>query len=214
MIPAMALNQVGKRYADKLYLESLESISKAQREELVKIRQDFAARNMTRSGPYFTAQMQALLKQVELLTQAWVDSRLAAYNTSGAKLDDAAFQEMRVEAKRICEQQGRNVIQNLQNQIGQTFGNQQPPNFNKAISDGVTSGVSFISAKIARKLSILQDESALAEAAQAANEAASRAGASTADSVTEPHEEIAKHPQAHLYYWMFVKEFGAECYKT
>jgi hypothetical protein len=125
----MALDTVGRQYADKLYQESLEEILKAQRSELVEVNQDFANRNMTRSGAYFTAQVQVYLQNAERLAQARVDSLLRAYEMSEVPLGNAVVQEIDAEVTQFCEHQGRNIVQVLANLIGQSFGNQAPKDF-------------------------------------------------------------------------------------
>jgi len=98
------------------------------------VRQDHAARNMTLSGNYFTAQAQVYVRNAELLAQARVDSLLETYKKSGAPLDDIAFEEIRTEVTQFCEHKGRNIVQALTNGIGQSFGNQAPGGFREAIS--------------------------------------------------------------------------------
>jgi hypothetical protein len=46
----MALDTVGRQYADKLFQQRMEEILKEQGTELTRVRQDHAARNMTLSG--------------------------------------------------------------------------------------------------------------------------------------------------------------------
>jgi hypothetical protein len=182
------------------------------------VRQDHAARNMTLSGNYFTAQAQLYARNAELLAQARVYSLLDAYKKSGAPLDDTAFAEIRTEATQFCEQQGRNIVQALTNGIGQSFGNQAPGGFREAISGQVVSQISGVSARVTRKLSILQDETKLA----ARNSAASQTAAQTGSRQSTPTDsagflaapEQILHAKPHLYYWRFLLEFGQECYRT
>ncbi len=93
MILNMPLDAVSRRYADRLYQESLEKILSTQQRELLEVNQDFAARNITQSGGYFTAQATVLIRNAEHLAEARVDSLLRAYEKSGSTLDDAAMQE-------------------------------------------------------------------------------------------------------------------------
>jgi hypothetical protein len=217
------LDTIGRQYADKLFHQSLENILKTQREELVAVRQDFGARNMERSGPYFTSQVQVYLRNAELLTQARVDSLLRAYEKSGVPLDKMDFAEISREAAQFSEQQGRNIVQVVTNQIGQTFGTQAPSGFREAISGQILSGLSGVSARIIRNLSIMHDEAELAarnaSTAQTAAQATSASSATTVRSERStgnlpiPPKEFP-HPRPHLYYWRFFLEFGRECYRT
>jgi hypothetical protein len=225
MILDMPLNSVGRGYAEKLFLDSFESLQKSQGLELVKVSQDFAARNMTKSGAYFTAQVEVLVRNAELLTQARVDSLVRAYEKSGNTLDGTALQEITSEAQQYCEQRGRNIVQSLQNQIGQTFGPQVPSGFSEAIAAQVTSQVSGISARVSRRLSIMRDEAVFRAGTAAASQSAASPNKSTdsADpkqsekgsprsSMTSPSQAAPSRP--HLYYWKLCEKFGEECYRT
>jgi hypothetical protein len=214
----MALDTVGRQYADKLFHQRMEEILKEQTSDVVKVRQDHAARNMTMSGNYFTAQAQVYVRYAELLAQARVDSLLDAYKKSGTPIDDAAFAAIETEVAQYCEAQSRNIVQALTNGIGQTFGNQGPGGFREAISGQVVSQIGGVSARVRRKLSILQDEAKLA----ARNAAASRTSAQTDMGKSTPNDrngataapKPVPHAKPHLYYWRFLLEFGQECYRT
>ncbi|SRR6266478_3153891 len=214
----MALDTVGRQYADKLFQQRMEEILTEQRTELTRVRQDHAARNMILSGNYFTAQAQVYVRNAELLAQARVDSLLDAYKKSGAPLDDTAFAEIRTEVTQFCEQHGRNIVQALTNGIGQSFGNQAPGGFREAISRQVVSQISGVSAHVTRKLSILQDETKLAARNSEANQTAAQTGSrqstsiDSAGSLAGPKQ--ISHAKPHLYYWRFLLEFGQECYRT
>lgn len=225
MILDMPLDNVGRRYADKLFQESLENTLKNQGLELAKVSQDYGRRNMTMSGAYFMAQAEVLVRNAELLTQARVDSLLRAYEKSGTILDETAVQEITAEATQFCEQQGRNIIQSLQNRIGQTFGTQAPSGFSEAIAGQVVREISGVSARITRRLSIMRDEAVLTAGTVAATQAAPQLDKSTVPpnhkssdehslriSRTQPPQVI--HTRPHLYYWKLCEKFGEECYRT
>jgi hypothetical protein len=220
----MSLDTVGRQYADKLFQESLEEILKSQGAEFVEVSRDFGVRNMTRSGGYFTAQAEVYIRNAERLTQARVDSLLRAHEKSGIPLDNAAIQEISAEATQFSEQQGRNIVQALETRIGQTFGDQVPGGFREAISGHVLRSVSGISARVARKLSIMRDEALLAARTPPSSQNAAKKTASatpTGLNVGEglPHVPAGRltrtaHPKPHLYYWSFCQAFGQECYRT
>jgi hypothetical protein len=213
----MALDTVGRQYADKLFRQRMEEILKEQQAELIRVRQDHAARNMTLSGNYFTTQAQVYVRNAELLAQARVESLLDAYKKSGASLDDTAFAEIRTEVTQFCEHQGQNIVQALTNGIGQSFGNQAPGGFREAISGQVVSQISSVSARVALKLSILQDETKLAARKPATSQTAAQTDnrQSTTDSAgSEAALKQISHAKPHLYYWRFLLEFGQECYRT
>ena len=200
----------------------MEEILKEQATELARVRQDHAARNMTLSGNYFTTQAKVYVRNAELLSQARADSLLQAYEKAGIALNDTAFAEIRTEVAQFCEQQGRNIVQALTNGIGQSFGNQAPSGLREALSGQVVSQISGVSARVTRKLSIIQDERKLA----ARNAAAGQTTAQTNTGQSTPsHRNGAAagplaapkpipHAKPHLYYWRFLLEFGQECYRT
>jgi hypothetical protein len=220
----MPLDTVGRQYADKLFQESLEAILKTQSTELVEVNRDFAARNMTASGGYFTTLAQVYVRNAEHLAQARVDSLLRAHEKSGVPLDDAAFKEITAEAAQFCEAQGRNMVQALQNRVGPAFGNQAPSGFVEALSAQVRGGLSGISARVARKLSIMRDEALLAARTQPSVQTAAQSGASTEPSSRNASEAFPQvpsgllikspHHRPDLYYWRFCQVFGQECYRT
>lgn len=219
----MPLDTVGRQYADKLYQESLEEILKTQSAELVEVNKDFATRNMTMPGAYFTAQAQVYLRNAERLAQARVDSLLRAYEKSEVPLDNAAFQEISAEVAQVCEHHGRNIVQALSDRIGQSLANQAPSGFREAISGQVLSGMSGVSARLIRRLGILRDEAELASRQAAASQPVtqtehtqSRVGAGNGSSTgtpSAPPREF-RHSRPRLYYWRFFLEFGRECYRT
>ena len=218
----MALDPAARQYADKLFQQRMEEILKEQATELARVRQDHAARNMTLSGNYFTTQAKVYVRNAELLSQARADSLLQAYEKAGIALNDTAFAEIRTEVAQFCEQQGRNIVQALTNGIGQSFGNQAPSGLREALSGQVVSQISGVSARVTRKLSIIQDERKLA----ARNAAAGQTTAQTNTGQSTPsHRNGAAagplaapkpipHAKPHLYYWRFLLEFGQECYRT
>jgi TIR domain len=160
----MPLDDIARRYADKIFQEELETIRKNSGLELVRVRQDFARRNTTMSGGYFSAQATVLVNQAELFVKSRVDSLLRAYERSGIPLDDVAFQEITNEATQCSEQQGGNIVATLQNQMGQVFGAQGgDQGMSSAIAGHVVREMSGVSARIVRRLSIMRDEVILDE---------------------------------------------------
>jgi hypothetical protein len=192
---------------------------KSQRTELFEVNQDFATRNMTMSGPYFTAQVQVYLRNAERLAHARVDLLLRAYEKSEIILRDLDFQELRAEAQ-FCKRQGRNIGQALSNRIGQSFANQALTGFRDAITGQIVTGMSSVSARMIRRLSILRDEAELASRKASASHVSTQAqsgGPVGNDGSTGPPSAPPKrfpHSKPHLYYWKFFLEFGRECYRT
>jgi hypothetical protein len=109
-------------------------------------------------------------------------------------------------------------VQALTNGIGQSFGNQAPGGFREAISGQVVSQISGVSARVTRKLSILQDETKLAARNSAASQTAAQTDSRQNTSIDSARSLAApkqiSHAKPHLYYWRFLLEFGQECYRT
>jgi hypothetical protein len=160
----MPLNEVARRYADKLFLNSLEEILEKQRAELAKIGADHAKRNMMMSGAYFVAHAKVLLEQIRLLGEAKADSLVKAYEKAGLPFDDAALQEITSEVTQFCHSQQHNAVASIGDKIQQVFAGQPPPTgLDGGIVQQVATGVSVIMSRLARDLSIKRDEVILDE---------------------------------------------------
>jgi hypothetical protein len=166
----MPLEATAKGYADKIFSNSTDEIIQSIRSEIGATKNDFAQRNMLKSGMFFSAYADILVKQIRLLGQARTDSLLKAFEMAGIPFDDAAFHETKQEAMQYCHGAQHNAIGHISNMIHQEFGFQGvPANFHKSIASKIESGVSGIMARLARDLSIRRDETVL-EAHKAAEE--------------------------------------------
>lgn len=160
----MALNEVGRRYADRLLWASVEGeIRQRQQARTLEVVADFARRNMTQSGMYIKARAEVLVQFIEEMGRARMDSLLKAYARQGLPFDDAALREITSEVNQYCHGQQHNAIGAISPLIGQTFSGQTPPNLRDAIVKGIESGTSGIMAKLTRELAIRRDEIILDE---------------------------------------------------
>jgi hypothetical protein len=154
----MPLDEVARRYADRLFQKSQEEIIKRQRVRTSEVIADFTKRNMMQSGIHLKARADLLVEQIGLLGQARADSLLKAYEKSGLPFDDAALGEITTETNQFCHAQQHNAVAAISPLIGQTFNSLLPPNLRDAIVNGIVSGVDGIMARLSRDLAIKRDE--------------------------------------------------------
>jgi hypothetical protein len=160
----MPLNEVARRYADRLFQNSLDEIVQKQNQVIATIRADHAQRNMMMSGSYFAAYSKSLVEQIQLLGEARADSLLKAYEKAGLPFDDIALREIKDEVMQFCHQQQHNAVGAIGQVITQGFaGASAPQNLDRACVDGIVSGVTGIMARLGRDLLIKRDEVILDE---------------------------------------------------
>jgi len=159
----MPLNDVARRYADRLFHNRLEEITKSQGPRTSEVVTDFSRRNMMQSGMYLQARANLLVEQIRLLVEARADSLLKAYERAGLPFDDTALREITEETNQYCHAQQHNTVAAISPLIGQTFGGQSPPNLRDAIVKGIEHGVSGIMSRSTRDLQIKRDEVILDE---------------------------------------------------
>ena len=159
----MPLNDFARRYADRLFHNRLEEITKLQGPRTSEVAADFTRRNMMQSGMYIQARANLLVEQIRLLVEARANSLLKAYERAGLPFDDTALREITEETNQYCHTQQHNAVAAISPLIGQTFGGQSPPNLREAIVKGIESGVSEIMSRSTRDLQIKRDEVILDE---------------------------------------------------
>jgi len=159
----MPLNDVGRRYADRLLHASLEEGHQRQQARTSEVVADFTRRNMLHSGMYIKARADILLQFIEDMGRARMDSLLKAYAREGLPFDDAALREITSEVNQCCHAQQHNAVGAISPLIGQTFAGPTPPNLRDSIVKGIESGVSGIMARLTRELDIKRDEIILDE---------------------------------------------------
>lgn len=199
----MPLNEVGRRYAEKLYLSSSEAIAKQYVQEVAAVRADHERRNMVKSGAYISAHSRVIVKQIRLLAEARADAFLRAYEKSGLPFDDAGLAEVTAWVAEFCGHQQDNAVHAIGRIEQQVFGGQTvPPGLDKAVVGDIQREITAIIPSVSRTLSLKRDEAVLGAA-----------GLVSSQGAAQPTPEGAP-PKAHLYYWRICKRFGAECYHT
>lgn len=161
----MPLTEVGRGYADRLLQKKLEEIQKELGEELGRIRQEFARRNLVKSGVHISAQAAALADGIRQRTQARAETTLTAYEKSGIPFDDVALQEITDEVTKFAHEQQHIVIGTIGETIQHTFiGSTPQTEVHRAVTQQIQRAVSAIKASVRRDLEIKRDEIMLDEA--------------------------------------------------
>jgi hypothetical protein len=159
----MALNELGRRYADTLYQKKLEEILPAQNEQLRQVTVDFAKRNMTQSGNHVSAKAHIIGKHLGLMAQARSETLLQAYERAGIPFDDAAEQEIATEVTHFCEAQKQMLTGSMQNMVTQVFQNTAPPGLASAVTGQAQRELMSAASRIVRDLAIKRYEIRLDE---------------------------------------------------
>src|SRR5450631_3903307 len=154
----MPLNDVGRRYADRLLQNELEEVLQQQQARTSEVVADFTRRNIIRSGMYIKARANLLVRFIEELGQARMASLLKAYQRQGLPFDDAALREITTEVVGYCHSRQHDAVGTIVPLLNQTFAGQIPPNLSDSIVQGIVSDVSGIMARLTRDLAIKRDE--------------------------------------------------------
>jgi hypothetical protein len=161
----MPLNEVGRRYEERLFQKRFEEIERISNQEIARIGAEHTKQNnMLLSGSYFTARSKVLVEQIQLLGEARADSLLKAYEKSGLPFDDAALHEIKDEVMQYCHQQQHGAVGSTSQIVNQAFaGASAPPNLEQACVNEIVNGVTAIMSRLDRDLLIRRDEVILDE---------------------------------------------------
>jgi hypothetical protein len=160
----MPLDEVGRRYADRLFQNDLDEIVQKQNQEIVKIRAKHSTYKNLLSGSYFTEHSKALVEEIRHLGEARANSLLKAYEKSGLPFDDTALREIKDEVMQYCHNQQHNAVGSIGETIATAFsGGPPPPDLDKACVAEIVSGVTAVMSRLSRELLIKRDEVILDE---------------------------------------------------
>jgi TIR domain len=159
----MPLNEIARRYADRLFHASQEEALGRHQTRTSEVVSDFTKRNMVQSGMYVKARADLALKLVEELGQARTDSLLKAYERQGLPFNDTALREITTEVNQYCRAQQLHAVGAVAPMMGQLFSGAAPQNLGDSLIKGIESGVSGIIARLTRSLDIKRDEIILDE---------------------------------------------------
>lgn len=162
IIPCMPLDNVGRRYADRVYQNRFEEIQREYVGKSADVERDFTRRNMLRSGSYIGARARLLIEQIGALGQAKAESLLRAYVRSGLPFDDTTLQEITTEVMSFCHGRQHHAVSAIVNLTTQVLGPQNTK-AGEAVTEQIVHGVSAVMARIERDLSIKRDEVILDE---------------------------------------------------
>lgn len=85
----MKLDEVGERYADQLFAQRREELSKEHERKMQEVRTDIGRRNLSGSGIAASAKVANHLSHIRAIADARVQSYLKAYEKSGTLLEEA-----------------------------------------------------------------------------------------------------------------------------
>jgi len=157
----MVLDPIAQRYAQTLYVDHAENITRNYAARVASVRAALAQRGILphTSGVYYSEMTRIGIEHISELVDARVASVLAAYERAKLSIDNQVVAEIHDEAKQFCENQGRYLTKNICEQAGQA---QMPPGVAEHVSATIAQGMSAIQARIHRKLSKLRDEGIMA----------------------------------------------------
>lgn len=119
----MPLDEIARRYADRLFQKSFEESLERQKADLERILAEHLGRNLgVMTGGYIAAYAGVLLDHINLLGEARADSLLKAYDRAGLAFDDTALSEIKSEVMQFCHQKQHNAVSAIGQTIKQTFG--------------------------------------------------------------------------------------------
>jgi hypothetical protein len=167
----MPLDQVAQRYAQTLFVDKLEELTRRHATRAAEVRAELGQRGMFphTAGHYHAEMTRIGIEHIGEIANAKVDSLLAAYEQARLPIDDGAVADIRREAVEWTQAQGRNLTANIRQQVDQA---RVPSGVADQMAATITHGISAIDARILRRLSAKRDEEILA--ARAAPESKSR----------------------------------------
>src|SRR5712691_2004572 len=110
----MPLDDLARHYADTLFVEQCEKLSREHATRSGAARADLAKRGVQPSAGTNIAELSSTgLQLMEALAHARADTLLAACARAGLPIDDQAVEEIFSEVKQLCEVQSRNLAENI-----------------------------------------------------------------------------------------------------
>jgi hypothetical protein len=135
------------------------------------------------AGHFHTEVTRIGIDHIQELTDARVDSLLAAYDRAELPIEDQAVTDINRVAVEYCEAQGKYLVAGAQERAGRSGA---PPGVAQQLAATIASAMSGIEARVNRRLSALRDEQILA-----ARAASRREGAGPRPEVSTPRNETA-----------------------
>jgi hypothetical protein len=156
----MALDEIGRRYADGFYQRRLHELPNEE-QEIGALRNQHASRGSLRSGNYVHELCQLLLRRVDTLAQSKAEGLVRAYEKSGLAFDENAYHESKREIVEFCHSQQHSLIGSLTPMVRQTLGADVPAGTFDSLSKGIISGIDSIIGRLVCDLEIKRDETIL-----------------------------------------------------
>jgi hypothetical protein len=165
----MPLDHVAERYAQQLFLARMEALSKLYATRTSETVAELAARGLSErtAGHYHSEVARVGIKHIEELTEARVDSLLAAYEQAGVAIDDQAVRDINRAVVEISDAQEGFLITGARERALRAG---MPQGVAEALASSIASAMSGVKARINRRLLILRDEQILKQRAAARSE--------------------------------------------
>ena len=159
----MPLNEVARRYADNLFLDTFHETTRKRTEEIARLRNEHAARGSIKSGGYLKEEGRVLVESIRRMGTAKADGLLKAYTQSGLPFDERACDEVKSEVIEFCSSQQHNAVGAIGQTLRQFFGASGDTSLDNSMVQEIVRGVSGIISHLARKLEIARDEVILSD---------------------------------------------------
>ena len=161
IIKSMPLDAVAQRYAQTLFVDELERLSREHATRTREVIAGLAQRNIlpNTAGLYYSEMERLGLEHIGNLADAKVNSLLAAHEHAKAPIDDQAVVDINREAVEFCDAQGQHLTRNVQDQVAR---NNMPSDMGAALTGTIEAGISGVKARIYRRLVTKRDEQIMA----------------------------------------------------
>jgi hypothetical protein len=163
----MPLDSVAERYAQTLFLARMEELTKQYTRRMSETGAELARGGMT--GHYHAEMARVGIEHIKELTDARVDSLLAAYERAECPIDEQAVKDINRAAVEYCDAQAKYLVAQAQERAARSAA---PPGVAQQLAATIASAMSGIKARVNRRLSALRDEQILAARSASQREAA------------------------------------------
>ena len=157
----MALDPVAQRYAQTLFTDRIEELSRKHSTQMAALRAELASRGQlpTTTGYYYSEIARLGIEHASEVADARCDTLLAAYARANLQIDSQAVTDIGGEVEQVCEARRKHLAANMREQIGRAG---LPSNLANQMAEILARGSSGIVARIYRRLSARRDEQILA----------------------------------------------------
>ncbi len=156
----MPLNDLGRRYADGLYVQETEKIASEFTEKTKTLRKGYFQRGLDSGQIYFLVLADVEPLRTEALARARAQSLYAAYEAAGLQVGEFEFGEIVREVKQVCDTRKFSIVGELgllSVRTGGQYGSQS-----QALAAQLAMDIDSVYSRVVRELRIKLDAAALA----------------------------------------------------